>query len=640
MGVAGPQAGGKLKWIFVAPAIAYFAIFVLYPLANLIYVSLSVEVNNRYVFSGLTQYANMVGLGKDAVLAQYFSVSVLNTAVFAGASVALEFLLGLGVALLVDSRLRGMKHLTSFLLVPVMIPAVVAGTIWSLIYDTSYGPLDQLLRYLGIPPVYWTTNYALLSVIIANVWAETPIVTLILLAGLRSIPSQVYESAQIDGLSRLQTVRRIALPLMKPAVTVAILLAMMYAIRFFDIIYIIAGGKFDFNFPSTMVLAYLDYSLAFAYTAGASYTNFGAAISVFMIVLALIPSYFFIRSINLNEVLGLTPRTKQGIISRLLRRSPKREGTMPALLSSRTGGSRPLERNKTTERSQTAKKVGTLALYLGAAVLVLFFAFPAYWMIVTAITPEKYLLTSLSRFVPVSFTLDNFASAVVSYQAVSYLFTSLGVALVATGITLLISPLAAYAIARFKVGGTKLLGFVIALNTFPSVVYMIPFYLIVTRTLHLADSWIALVMTYLVFTLPITIWLLVGFFNDVPKEMEEAATIDGLSQFAIFRKIVLPIVKPGLAAATFMSLINCWNEFLLALVLTLGPYRWQAFPFAPTSVGAQTATVLVSKFIAPTSTEFGPMAAAGILVTIPIFVLTILLQKYLVKGLTLGAVRG
>lgn len=640
MGVAGPQAGGKLKWIFVAPAIAYFVIFVLYPLANLIYVSLSVEVNNQYVFGGLAQYANMVGLGKDHVLAQYFGVSVLNTAVFAGASVALEFILGLGVALLVDSRLRGMKHLTSFLLVPVMIPAVVAGTIWSLIYDTSYGPLDQLLRYLGIPPVYWTTNYALPSVIIANVWAETPIVTLILLAGLRSIPPQVYESAQIDGLTKLQTVRRIALPMMKPAVTVAILLAMIYAIRFFDIIYIIAGGKFDFNFPSTMVLAYLDYSLAFAYTAGASYTNFGAAISVFMIVLALIPSYFFIRVINLNEVLGLTPRTRQGIISRLLRRSPKREGAIPVPLSSGTVGSRPLERKKEIGTSHTAKKVGTFSLYLGAAALVLFFAFPAYWMIVTAITPEKYLLTSLSHFVPLYFTMDNFASAVVSYQAASYLFTSLGVALVATGITLLISPLAAYAIARFKVGGTKLLGFVIALNTFPSVVYMIPFYLIITRTLHLADSWIALVMTYLVFTLPITIWILVGFFNDVPKELDEAATIDGLSQFATFRKIVLPIVKPGLAAATFMALINCWNEFLLALVLTLGPYSWQVFPFAPTSVGAQTATVLVSKFIAPSSAQFGPMAAAGILVTIPIFVLTVLLQRYLVKGLTLGAVRG
>jgi multiple sugar transport system permease protein len=639
MGASGPYGGGRLKWLFVAPALVYFAVFVFYPLSNLVYVSLSKDVNGQYVLSGFQQYANMVGLGSDQVLGQYFRAAVLNTVVFAGASVAFEFLLGLAVALLIDSGMRGMKYLTSVMLVPVMIPGVVAGTIWSLIYDSSYGPLNQLLRHLGLQTVYWTTNYSLPSVIIANVWAETPIVTLILLAGLRSIPQQVYESAQIDGLSKFQIVKRITLPLMKPSVTVATLLAMMYAIRFFDIIYIIAGGKFDFNFPSTMVLAYLDYSLAFAYTAGSSYTNFGAAISVIMIILAVIPSYFFIRAINLSEVLGLVRTRKEGVVSRLFGRSVKRQGSLRLSLPVKVNGSKP-GRTRRERPSAAPKYLGRLIVYLGGGVLVLFFAFPAYWMIVTAITPEKYLLTSLSDFVPHSFTLDNFANAIVSYRAPSYLITSVGVALVTTAITLVISPLCAYGIARFKVGGTKLLGFIIALNAFPSVVYMIPFYLLVTRFLHLTDSWVALVMTYLVFTLPISIWLLVGFFNDVPKELEEAAGIDGLSQFAIFRKIVLPIVKPGLAAAAFISLINCWNEFLLALILTLGPYQWSTFPFAAAPVGAQTATVLVSKFIAPTVAEFGPMAAAGVLVTIPILAFTILLQRYLVKGLTLGAVRG
>jgi len=639
MGAPSPYGGGRLKWLFVAPAFVYFAVFVLYPLLNLIYVSLSVDVNGQFVLKGLQQYANMIGLGSDPVLSQYFRVAVLNTTVFAGASVALEFLIGLSVALLIDSGMRGMKFLTSIMLVPVMIPAVVAGTVWSLIYDSNYGPLNQLLRYLGLQTVYWTTNFSLPSVIVANVWQETPIVTLILLAGLRSVPQQVYESAQIDGLSKLQTLKRITLPLMKSSVTVAILLAMMYSIRFFDIIYIIAGGKFDFNFPSTMVLAYLDYSLAFAYTAGASYTNFGAAISVIMIFLALVPSYFFIRAINLNEVLGLAKVKREGFMSRLFRRSVRRQGSLVVSFPARKNV--PKRRNTREGRpSPSIKYLGRIVLYVGGGILVLFFIFPAYWMIVTAITPEKYLLTSLTDFLPHTFTLENFVGAIKNYQAPAYLITSIGVALAATAITLIISPLCAYGIARFKVGGTKLLGFVIALNAFPSVVYMIPFYLLVTRLLHLTDSWVALVMTYLVFTLPITIWLLVGFFNDAPRELDEAALIDGLSQFAIFRKIVLPIVKPGLAAAAFISLINCWNEFLLALVLTLGPYQWSAFPFAPAPVGAQTATVLVSKFISPTIAEFGPMAAAGVLVTIPILIFTIMLQRYLVKGLTMGAVRG
>ncbi|MDV3292979.1 MAG: ABC transporter permease subunit [Nitrososphaerales archaeon] len=635
----GSFAERNLKWVFALPALVYFALFVAYPLFNLAYVSLSVDVKGQYVLSGLDQYANMVGLGSDPVLYQYFRAAVFNTVVFAGASVLLEFLLGLSVALLIDSGLRGMKHLASVLLVPVMIPGVVAGTIWSLIYDSNYGPLNQLLRYLGLPIVYWTTNFPLPSVIIANVWEETPIVTLILLAGLRSIPQQVHEAAQIDGLSKLQTLRRITLPLTKPSVTVAVLLAMMYAVRFFDIIYIIAGGKFDFNFPSTMVLAYLDYSLAFAYTAGASYTNFGAAISVVMIFLAMVPTYFFVRAINLSEVLGLAKTRKPGFISRLAVRGKKREGVIavPGRSGERASAVGAARRWKFWAPPKLA---GRLLLYLGGALLVLFFFFPAYWMIVTALTPEKFILTNLSRFVPSVVSLQNFADAISTYGATSYLFTSLGVALLATGITIVVAPLCAYSIARFKFGGTRLLGFVIALNAFPSVVYMIPYYLLVTRVLNLTDSWDALVMTYLVFTLPIAIWILVGYFNDIPKELDEAARIDGLSQFAIFRRIILPLVRPGLAAAAFLSLVNCWNEFLLALVLTLGPYKWQAFPYAPSAVGGQTATVLVSKFIAPTASQFGAMAAAGVLVTIPIFILTILLQRYLVKGLTLGAVRG
>jgi len=628
----------NLKWLFVLPALAYFALFVAYPLVNLVFVSLSVEVNGQYLFSGFTQYAKMFGFGNDPVLFQYFTVGVLNTAVFAGGSVLLEFLLGLSVALLIDSGLRGMRHLGGVLLVPVMIPGVVAGTVWSLIFDSNYGPLNQLLRYLGLPIVYWTTNFPLPSVIVANVWEETPIVTLILLAGLRSIPQQILESAQIDGLSRLQVLRRITLPLMKPSITVAVLLAMMYAIRFFDIIYIIAGGKFDFNFPSTMVLSYLDYSLAFAYTAGASYTSFGAAVSVVMVFLAMIPSYLFIRAINLNEVLGLVGTGRPGFLSRLLMRSRRRG--ISALVA---GPGRLATPNPRPARGKTLSLPGwstRTIMYLGGGLLVLFFVFPAYWMIATALTPEKFLLTNLSTFVPIVVSLQNFTEAVNAYGAASYLLASLGVGLLATAITIVIAPLCAYSISKFKIGGTKLLGFVIALNTLPSVVYMIPFYLLVTRTLNLTDSWDALVMTYLVFTLPIAIWILVGFFNDVPKELDEAARIDGLSQFAIFRKIVLPLVRPGLAAATFLSLINCWNEFLLALVLTLSPYKWQAFPYAPAAVGGQTATVLMSKFIAPTVSQFGAMAAAGVLVTIPLFVLTLLLQRYLVRGLTLGAVRG
>jgi len=161
-------------------------------------------------------------------------------------------------------------------------------------------------------------------------------------------------------------------------------------------------------------------------------------------------------------------------------------------------------------------------------------------------------------------------------------------------------------------------------------VFVVPFFLIVAK-INLLNTWWGLIIVYISFTAPFATWLLMGFFNDIPKSVEEAAQIDGLSPFQIFYKISLRLVTPGIIAALVLNFIFCWNELLYALVITYSP-----FPS-----GAQTVPIFLTSFIiVEKSFAWGGLAAAGIFTMLPTIILGIFAQKYLARGLTMGAVKG
>jgi multiple sugar transport system permease protein len=223
-------------------------------------------------------------------------------------------------------------------------------------------------------------------------------------------------------------------------------------------------------------------------------------------------------------------------------------------------------------------------------------------------------------------TLKNYVDILNTSPLVDYALNSLIVASLNTLLCLMVGSMAAYGLARFKFRGADNLAFwILSIRMMPPVAAIIPIYILM-KNLRLLDTPWCLVITYLTFNLPFVVWMMKGFFEEIPREIEESALIDGCSDFSVFFRIALPLVAPGLAATAIMVFIFSWNEFLFALILT--------------GTKAVTLPVGIIGYMKETGINWGYMTAGGILALIPVIVFMILVQKHLVKGLTLGALKG
>lgn len=248
--------------------------------------------------------------------------------------------------------------------------------------------------------------------------------------------------------------------------------------------------------------------------------------------------------------------------------------------------------------------------------------FPFAWMILTAFRNQTQNTSSVPVwfFVP---TLENFITVIVGQNFFRYTLNSLIVAAAATGLGLLLGLPAAYAIARYKLRGLAV--WVLVSRIIPYVTFLLPWFLIFTQ-LKLTGTYWALILTHLIITLPMIVWVMIAFFEDIPVELEEAGLIDGLTRFAAFYRIAVPLVAPGVATATILSFIYSWNQFLFSLILA-GP-------------DTKTVPVAVFNFISYGSVDFGGIAAAAVLITLPVVVLSLFVQRHILRGLTGGGVKG
>ena len=204
-----------------------------------------------------------------------------------------------------------------------------------------------------------------------------------------------------------------------------------------------------------------------------------------------------------------------------------------------------------------------------------------------------------------------------------FTWNSLVIATLSTGLGLVLGLPAAYSIARFKQNGLALAILIARLT--PYITYLVPWYL-AFRALGLIDTYLALTLTHLIVGMPLIIWIMISFFEDVPRELEEAAYVDGASRLGTFWRIILPLSTPGIVAASILAFIFSWNQFLFSLALS-GP-RTKPVPVA------------VFNFISYGQIDFGGLGAAAVLITLPVILLTLVIQRYIVTGLTMGAVKG
>lgn len=223
-------------------------------------------------------------------------------------------------------------------------------------------------------------------------------------------------------------------------------------------------------------------------------------------------------------------------------------------------------------------------------------------------------------------TLDNYRSVVQDNHIERYMLNSLKVSLAATLITLMLGTMCAYAMARFRFLGREPLSYsTLILRTLPPAVLAVPVF-VIWSAWGIGDTLSGVVLVYVALNLPFTIWLLYGFIDQLPIELEEAAAIDGCGPFRVFYKIVLPLLKPGLAAAAIFTFRLAWNEFILSFILTNRITR--------------TLPASISNYITDTGVEWGKIMAAGVLIALPPLIFTFVAAKQIITGLTAGAVKG
>jgi multiple sugar transport system permease protein len=266
-------------------------------------------------------------------------------------------------------------------------------------------------------------------------------------------------------------------------------------------------------------------------------------------------------------------------------------------------------------------QIGHLIVLL---LIILVCVFPFYWMVATSLKNQQDILSPVPKFLFTP-TMENYQRALTKFDVPLSLANSLIVAVSSTLLALLLGTPAAYAIARFEFKGKRDLWFWFITNRMLSpIVLALPFF-ILARNLKLLDTQLVLILIYLTFNVPIVIWICADQFRNIPKELDEAATLEGYNSFAIFWRIGLPLAAPGIAVSAIFSFIFSWNELLYALVLT--------------RKYAQTAPVVATSFMSGYDLPWGQIMATGTMIALPVIIFSIIVSRQLVQGLTMGAIK-
>jgi len=278
---------------------------------------------------------------------------------------------------------------------------------------------------------------------------------------------------------------------------------------------------------------------------------------------------------------------------------------------------KPVRRSKRTRRP--------IWRFVFLAICIIFVLAPLYWVFVTSIKPSDDYLAIPPVWFPKEPTMVHYTAAMFAYRGLNGLINSLIISISATILSCLFGTLMAYSLARFNTGGQHLSFWVLSQRFLPPIAIVLPIFLNY-RALGLNDTHLGMILAYTVFTLPVSVWMMFAYFRGMPRSLEEAALVDGCTRWTSFWRVAAPLAAPGIVAAAVFTFIACWTEFFFALVLT--------------SRNAYTLPTVFRAFLSFQGAQYGEASALAIVSLVPSIVLGVLVQKHLVRGLTLGAIRG
>jgi multiple sugar transport system permease protein len=270
--------------------------------------------------------------------------------------------------------------------------------------------------------------------------------------------------------------------------------------------------------------------------------------------------------------------------------------------------------------------LGKSAVKYGFGILVsIWMLFPIFWMATTGLKPNSSIMNLPPEWLVFDVTLIHYQELFADFGFHQFLFNSFVVATAAVVVSVIIGVPAAYSLSRMNVPRQQDISFwILSTRMIPPLAVLVPLFIFFT-TVGLTDSLLGLTITHFLITLPMIIWIVKGFIDELPQSLEESAMVDGCNRIQAFREVVVPLVMPGIAAAAFIGFIFSWNNFLLALVLTGGADR--------------TAPLVIQSSMGYLSINWGMLGAAGTLTILPPVVLSLLIKDHLVEGMTMGAVK-
>lgn len=624
-----------VAWLFAAPTIILLFGLVGYPLLDALRMSFYnvTGITNRG-FVGLQNYER---LWSDA----RFRDSVWNTVEFAVVSVFIKFWIGLLAASLLNRKgMRFTSVLTGLVLLPWIVPEVVAALTWRGLYDPVFGGLNILLQRIGIidSGISWLGDYnlAMPSVIAVNVWKGIPFFTIILLAGLKAIDNELYDAASVDGASGWEKFRDVTLPGLRYVIIVACLLSLIWTLNSFGLIYLMTGGGPG---GKTRVFSILSYEYAIGslrYSAGVAVAM--AVVPALVVIIVVLGRFMRVESDTpmpktggvslLGSVLGW-PFTQLARLAVFILTAISFPFVWVAGAITRAAHSAYVKGDDSREPGwrRLTRRWGTIGAYVTLAVLIVFLLFPFFWVVATSFKGVPQIQQGKSPFMPSPWTIENYRSMLVDTQFPRWFWNTIQVAAVSTVLSVSVASLGAYALVRLKWRGQ---GFVQTAILFtylmPTVLLFLPLYQIFTD-LKLINSLGALMLAYPTFGLPFACWLLMGYYRSIPKELEEAAMIDGANHFQCFVRIILPLTLPALLAVALFSVTSSWNEFLLAFVLVQPESSW-------------TLPIGLGNMVVGDIYPYGQMFAASVMTAIPVIVIYMFAQRFMIAGLTAGSVKG
>lgn len=625
-------------YVFVLPTLVLMGGLIAYPFLRAVYMSFTNTVTLQMgPFVGLQNYYN---IWSDP----NFHSAVKNTVVFTFWSVLLKFIGGLVISILLHRMTRFSNILTAAILLPWIVPAVVAAIAWKGLLDPVYGGVNQFLIQTGLVekgfPWFGAVETAMMSMILVNIWGGIPFFTVNLLAGLKAIDKEYYEAATIDGASAWRCFLHITLPGLRYVIIVAVLLSTIWTFNSFDMIFLLTGGG---PLNATRVFS------VFAFEAfGAA--RFGAAVAIAITMAPVLMIFIFLlgkymsNSGQREEHVAEEATSPVARVMRVLtwpfRLLVQALGALFFLVNNliedlvgavgkafqRTFIGDSVQRQRASYR--WGRRLTSALAFVILLVFVIFELLPFYWTLITAFKKTSQVVAFQSVFWPAPWTLEQFELLLGPTRKFgTWYWNTIQVSVISTALSVVVAAMGGYGLTRLRWRGANFFSStVLVAYLMPGIMMFIPMYQIFTA-LKLTNSLVGLMIAYPVFSLPFVTWLMMGYYASIPREMEEAAMIDGCNHFQAFWKVVLPLTMPALMAAAMFSITLAWKEFIFAYIFLS---KERLF----------TLTIGMAQMIVGDVLPWGELSAAALLMAIPVGILYVAGQRFMVAGLTAGAVKG